>query len=60
MKPSERPTEWAAAIAGIVAALVTFGALDDATGAWITAGTGFLPALVTGFVVWWKKRPGGS
>lgn len=53
----KRPAEIITGLVGIVAALVTFGVLDEATAAWVTAGLGLVPGVVTGFVEWFRKRP---
>jgi len=53
----KRPAEIITGLLGIVAALVTFGVLDEENAAWIVAGLGLVPAVVTGAVEWWRKRP---
>ncbi len=53
----KRPAEIVTALGGVVAALVTFGVLDEPTAAWITLGLGLVPGIVTGVVEWLRKRP---
>lgn len=54
---TRRPAEIIAGVIGIVGALVSFGILDEPTGAWITAGVGLVPGIVTAVVEWYRRRP---
>lgn len=53
----KHPAEIITGLVGIVAAFVTFGVLGEATAAWITAGLGLVPGIVTSIVEWLRRRP---
>lgn len=56
----KHPAEWITLAVALTGALVTFGVLDEPTAAWITAGLGLVPGIVTGVVEWLRRRPKGS
>lgn len=53
----KHPAEWIALVLGLIATGVQAGLLDDANGAWLTAGVGAVAAAVTGIVEWYRRRP---
>jgi hypothetical protein len=57
--PAARPTEWIAAVAGLVTAVVAY--LNDRdVAALVAVATGSLPTIVTAVTAWYDRRHGGA